>query len=298
MAGGQDWCLQCGAGAPGSLGAPGWRSAAGIAGIVALLVLGAAAAGYAALEKGPRKANVVTTTVAAAAPPVAAVTPPATGTPTTIPPAASTSLPPVSSKAPKIPLQTTTPKATTTPTTPTTTTPTTTSGGTGAANGAEETHSNALVLDTNAASTYNPYALPASSFGDPSLSIDGDTSTGWTAQVEPSTAPKMAAGLVLDLKNPQRLATLMLVTSSPGMTIQIYGANGTTPPTSITDPAWVKLTHSMVASKRHERIKLHDSTHAFRYVTVWISKAQASSAGTPEAPGRVSINELELFPAA
>ncbi|MBA3808887.1 MAG: hypothetical protein H0X28_10935, partial [Solirubrobacterales bacterium] len=26
----QDWCLQCGAGAPGAIGSPGWRSAATI----------------------------------------------------------------------------------------------------------------------------------------------------------------------------------------------------------------------------------------------------------------------------
>jgi CRISPR-associated DxTHG motif protein len=82
------------------------------------------------------------------------------------------------------------------------------------------------------------------------------------------------------------------------MTIQVYGANGQTPPTSITDPAWVKLTHSMLVSKRHERIRLHDTTHGFRFVTVWISRAPAASVGTPEAPGRVSVNELELFPAA
>ena len=50
---GQDWCLQCGAGAPGSLdaGGPSWRSAAAILTATAVLVLGAAAAAYAALNK-------------------------------------------------------------------------------------------------------------------------------------------------------------------------------------------------------------------------------------------------------
>ena len=49
----QDWCLQCGAGAPGSLdgGGPSWRSAATILAATAILVLGAAAAAYAALSK-------------------------------------------------------------------------------------------------------------------------------------------------------------------------------------------------------------------------------------------------------
>ena len=69
MAADQDWCLQCGAGAPGSLGTRGWRSTATILGAVAVLALGAAAAAYAALSKGASKAHVVTATVAQATAP-------------------------------------------------------------------------------------------------------------------------------------------------------------------------------------------------------------------------------------
>ena len=39
-----------------------------------------------------------------------------------------------------------------------------------------------ILLDTNAASTYNPYNYPESEFGDPSLVIDGETGTAWTAR--------------------------------------------------------------------------------------------------------------------
>ena len=49
---GQDWCLQCGAGAPGSLGRrPELALGGGDLTAAAVLVLGAAAAGYAALNK-------------------------------------------------------------------------------------------------------------------------------------------------------------------------------------------------------------------------------------------------------
>ncbi len=82
------------------------------------------------------------------------------------------------------------------------------------------------------------------------------------------------------------------------MTIQIYGANGQAPPTSITDPAWVKLSPSTVDNKRHLRISLKRSKTAFRFVTLWISRAPESQSGTPQAPGHVSVNELELFPPA
>ncbi|HMD56204.1 MAG TPA: hypothetical protein VKG82_01900 [Solirubrobacteraceae bacterium] len=297
MAEGQDWCLQCGAGAPGSLGTPGWRGAATVLGVTVALLLGAAAAGYAALSSSAPKARVVTATVAQASAPA-----PATTTPTPVTPLGPAStptakVPPITIKPPRIPLTTVTPKATTTTppvsTAPATTTPASTeTGGAG-----EETKPSAIVLDTNAASTYNPYNLPAANFGDPSLAIDGDTTTGWTAQVEPATAPSMAAGLLIDLKAAQKLSAIELITSTPGMTIQLYGANGKTVPASITEPAWVALTHSIVVHKRHQRITLRESRRAFRFVTLWISRVPASSVGTPQAPGHISVNELELFSA-
>jgi hypothetical protein len=305
MALGQDWCVQCGAGAPGSLGTPSWRAAATVIGAVAILVLGAAAAAVAALSKGSAKAPVVTKTVAQ-------VIPPPTTTPATAPttpsglattPAAKTPLPSGTVKPPKIPLSAVTPKAsektattpssqtntTSTSTTPssTTTTPTSTTN--------EESQQAAILLDTNAASTYNPYGYAASGFGDPALAIDGDTSTAWTAQVNPETAPKMAQGLLIDLKAKEKVAVLELITSTPGMTVQVYGANGHTAPASITDPAWVPLSAPKVVKKKHLRLALRDSGKQFTFITLWISKAPPASIGTAAEPGHVAINEVELF---
>jgi len=322
----QDWCLQCGAGAPGSLdaGGPSWRSAAAILTAAAILVLGAAAAAYAALSKeATHKTHLVIVKVAQApttAPPTTttpgALTPttPVTPTPTTpgavtptpkasvTPPATNPLLAPGATQPAKIPL-TTTPKSsgtgtTTTPasgneSSPTTTTPA--SGKSGSGTGAEQPV--AITLDTNAAATYNPYGYPASEFGDPSLAIDGDTSTAWTAQVNPAVAPKLAEGLVIDLKTARRLSAVGLVTSTPGMSVQVYGAGGNTLPASITDHAWVPLSSYLVQQKHKMHIKLRDSGKSFRYITLWISKAPAASIGTPQAPGHVSVNELELFPA-
>jgi hypothetical protein len=293
LAPGQGWCLQCGAGAPGSLGTPGWRSAGAILGAAGVLALGAAAAGYAALSKSPRRAPVVT---ALAHTPPAAVPPPAVTAPVPTP-TIKTPIPPLTTTPPKIPLTTPTPKATTTPTTSTPTTTTPSGAGTGGASG-EEAKSTAILLDTNAATTYNPYNYAASGFGDPSLAIDGDPTTGWTAQVDPARAPRLAEGLLIDLKTPQRVAAVQIITSTPGMSIQIYGAVGSAAPTSITNHAWAKLTHSVVMHKRQLRMTLRESKHAFRFFTLWISAAPASAVGTPTAPGHVTVDELELFPAA
>lgn len=318
---GQDWCLQCGTGAPDSLRArtPTWRSAAVILTTLALLVIGAAGAAYAALSKGGGKARPAVSTVAQA-PPTPATVPP---TPATPPPAAPgtattpkigipTTIKP--STVPKIPLSTPTPTPMPSVTPNPIITPTTGAGGSAptskqkAANPSTpvgEANAQALLLDTNAASTYNPYNYAASNFGDPSLAIDGDTSTGWTALVEPSVAPKMAEGLMIDLNTPRKLAAVGLSTTTPGMTVQVYGADGQAPPSSITDPAWAALTPALQAKKRHARIKLGGSggpvqqaaKQPHRFIVLWISQAPTAAVGTPTAPGHVSVNELELFPA-
>jgi hypothetical protein len=314
MAAGQDWCLACGAGAPGSLGTRSWRSAATIAGVVAVLVLGAAAAAVAAMTKGHANAPVVIRTVAQApAPATPAPTTPG-ATPTTpgalgTVPGAKAKLPLGTVKPPKIPLTQVTPKASENPaTTPSTetkaTTPTssTPSGSSPSGSGpsgektSEESQPSAILLDTNAASTYNPYVYPATGFGDPSLAIDGDTSTAWTAAVNPSTAPKLAEGLLIDLKGKQKISAIQIVTATPGIRIQVYGANVATAPTSITDPAWVRLSPPRTVKKRRLRMSLRDSTKAFKFVTVWISQAPPSAVGTAAAPGHVDVNEVELFP--
>jgi hypothetical protein len=99
----------------------------------------------------------------------------------------------------------------------------------------------------------------------------------------------MAVGLAIDLKSPQKLSSLTLQTSTPGMTVQVYGANGSAMPASITDSAWSKLSPSQEVRSGQASIKLGDTTQGFRFVTLWISRAPAS--------GHVSVNEIELFPA-
>jgi hypothetical protein len=155
-----------------------------------------------------------------------------------------------------------------------------------------------IELDTNAASTYNPNGYPAGYFGDPSLAIDGETATSWTAQADPATAPKVAAGLLIDLKSAQKLSAMELTTATPGMTVQVLATGAAAAPASISDPAWVHLTKPVIAKQRKMRLVLSDPAHPFRFLTLWISKARASAAGAPQAPVRVRVNEIELFAAA
>jgi hypothetical protein len=321
----QDWCLQCGTGAPQGLRrGPGWRTVAAILGATTALVAGAAVASYAALNKRSATHTASTATVALTPPtsstPGAATTPTAPGaitptspatstpiTPTTLPttpvtpttPGAITpSLPTGATRPPKIPLPTPTPSggvpipttSTPTPTIPTTSTPTTTTP-------VKKPAPTPILPDTDAARTYNPYNYPATDFGDPSLTIDGDGSTGWTAQLNPAVAPRLAEGVVIDLKTARRVGALKVDTSTPGISFEVYGARGHTPPPSITDPAWTRLAASHAVEKT-QQLKLHSSANPHRFFLVWIVKAPAASVGTAQAPGKVSLNELTLFPPA
>jgi hypothetical protein len=75
------------------------------------------------------------------------------------------------------------------------------------------------------------------------------------------------------------------------MSVQVYGASGSSAPASITDPAWKRLSGLTVAHKRRDRIRLSAASQAHRFVVLWISSAPASAT-------RVTVNELELFPTA
>ncbi len=156
-----------------------------------------------------------------------------------------------------------------------------------------------ILLDTNAATTYNPYSYPESSFGDPALAIDGEPSTAWTAQVQPHSFPNMAEGLLIDLREPTTLGSLELRTPTPGMTVQVYGANGAKAPTTITEPGWVLLSGSHKLKKKVTHLKkLRTERRSFRWVLVWLVKAPASAQGTPTTPGHVALSEVALYPSS
>ena len=155
-----------------------------------------------------------------------------------------------------------------------------------------------ILLDTNAATTYNPYSYPESGFGDPGLAIDGEPSTAWTAQVQAHSFPNMAEGLLIDLREPTKLGSVELRTPTRGMTVQVYGANGAKAPTTITEPGWVLLSGSHKLKKTVTHLKLRTEGHAFRWLVVWIVKAPASAQGTPTAPGHVALSEVALYPPA
>jgi hypothetical protein len=328
----QQWCLHCGACEPGSLGeGPNLRPLTVLALTAAILALGAAVAVAAAIDEhgaAPRSATVAlvpatTPTPTVPTTPAPTATTPATGGATSphgsskgsnllFPPSSSTT------KPPKVTAPTPTPKASGesgstgessgfgsgSTTTPSKTTTTVTGTSTTESQKSKEGSSGSsepptpILLDTDAATTYNPYNYPESGFGDPALAIDGEPSTAWTAQVQAHSFPNLAEGLLIDLREPTKLGKVELRTPTRGITVQVYGAGGAKAPTTITEPGWVLLSGSRTLKKTVTHLKLRTEGHAFRWLVVWIVKAPASAQGTPTAPGHVALSEVALYPPA
>lgn len=326
---GQQWCLHCGACEPGSLGErPNLRPLTVLALTAAILALGAAVAVAAAINEhnAPRPATVAlvpatTPTTVVPTAPAPTATPPGAGSTTTphnsskspnllFPPSSSTAKPPKVTAPTPTPTgagesntsesngsgsgSTTTPsKATTTETGASTTESKPNEGASG-----KSEQPTPILLDTNAATTYNPYNYPESGFGDPALAIDGEPSTAWTAQVQAHSFPNLAEGLLIDLREPTKLGRVELRTPTHGVTVQLYGANGTKAPTTITEPGWVQLSGSHKLKQAVTHLKLRTEDRAYRWLVVWLVKAPTSARGTPTAPGNVALSEVALYPPA
>lgn len=331
---GQQWCLHCGACEPGSLGErPNLRPLTVLALTAALFAAGAAVAVAAAINEHsaaprPKTVALVPATTPTATAPSATV--PSTSAPTATTPSTGATSPHSSSKSsnllfppsattkpPKVLAPTPTPKASGgspstggskgsgsgSQTTPTTTKTTETGTSTNGESKSKEGTGNSeqptpILLDTNAASTYNPYNYPESGFGDPALAIDGEPSTAWTAQVQTHSFPNMAEGLLIDLREPTKLGKVELRSTTHGMTVQVYGASGAKAPTTITEPGWVLLSGSHELKKTVTHLRLRTEGHSFRWVVVWLVKAPASAQSTPTGPGHVALNEVALYPPA
>ena len=308
LAVGQQWCLECGTAVPGRLRtAPGLRSSLGVVGVTLLLVAGAVAAVYAAASSDSKRVTQTTASLPAqtpVSPDVAAVATPAPGTALPAPATATaTATPATATGATKLPSAPQLPAATPTPTptapvtvapttsTPKTTTPTTAvkpNPTTSPTASVPSATSAKILLDTDAASTYNPYSLPPGGFGDPAKAIDGDSQTTWTYQLDPTTAGKTLVGLAINLKSKQTVRSITVATPSPGMTVEFYGATGSELPVSITDPGWAHLA-TRTGIKGQTTVTLKTPAKGLHYLLVWITHAPSGV-----TTGTVGVSELSV----
>jgi len=299
----QDWCLNCGTAASGSLGeGTGWRAAGMVIAITAVLVLGAIGASYAAITSNDGKK-------AAAVPPPAQqqaqATPPATTPPATTPPAASTPTTPSQTtpststgQLPKVTTPKSTPPAaapiTPTQSTPVTPAPSTSTPITPPASGTNNTSTSPstttgqqptqpagpqpIELAGDAGKAYDPYGKSKAS-GEAERAIDDDPATSWYVDLkDPAQA---GLGYAIDLGKLQGIREIDLQTPTPGFRIEVYATDEAELPPDILDTRWSHITNvSDVGTKDDgkQKIVLGAGTSKYRNLLLWFTKPPTDGA--------------------
>jgi hypothetical protein len=276
----QDWCLECGAAAPGRLGPrPSRRPAIGVLALTLFLAGGAIAASYAAVSADSARqasAPVAQLAVQSANPNLDLPQPGRTLSRRYIP-APAVALPtratapqvfhpvvvkPKAAPKPKVVVKAKPKKNSTVAIAPPT--------------------GPLKSISPAGASTYNPYGRSAN-FGNAGAAIDGSSGTAWTADVDPEHRSSLAVGVDLAINPAKGLRALDIRTPTSGFSVEVYGSTGGTP-VSITDPAWTHLAtiHAVAAG---QRVGLGDGRLQIRHLLVWVT-------AVPAGMDKVALSEL------
>lgn len=327
----QEWCLECGAAAvppEQRSGLPGWRTAAAVIAVTLVMASGAVAAAYAALRGGddappaeqvaqaPPADPGVPTPPPVDIPPEEAV-PPVDGSadvpPPVEPPPAE---PPIIDPAPPVAPPPAAPPITPPATPPAAEDPAGGDRGSGTSGKERPKPVTRAPLvpveldpETTPALSFNPLqpgATPPADgspaprvhadtdfTGEPKMAFDGDPNTSWSVTLStPELIAEPQAGLLIDLGTAQKLRRLKLTPTTPGATIEVYGATGETPPESLGDKGW-KVLATQLDVDGPTRITLGEDgvgTKKVRWVLVYFADGPDDGVSTS-----VGISELELF---
>jgi len=144
-----------------------------------------------------------------------------------------------------------------------------------------------VSLGQRAASDYDPLGDDEEHAREASTVTDNDERSTWSTETYRGGLQKDGVGLVVDTSPGGGLAAreLELRTPTPGFSVEIYVAKGSTP-ASITS-GWTKV-GGPVAVRRSETIKLDTAGQRFRRYLVWIRQLASDQQ-------RAEISEILLF---
>jgi hypothetical protein len=154
-----------------------------------------------------------------------------------------------------------------------------------------------IALGADALALYDPYGSAVAK-GDPADAYDKNLGTSWFVTSK-NTSGSMAVGLVVDLEKARHVHTIALATSTPGYTVEVYGAPDGDLPPDVLDARWTHLVNrKQVDETSHdgsraldgaERIALRSHAGDYRYVLLWFTTPPTSGGPT------VRISELQLL---
>jgi hypothetical protein len=307
LADGQDWCLSCGQAQPGRLAnLPGKRAAATVLALTTVLVGGAVAASYAALQDGsaaPGPANATQLAQASTTQPAAPAPVPAPAQPTTAlpvdpaPPADSPTTPDTS----KTPAPAPAPAPTPTPAPPassgssssgssTSSPPKNSKADTRTSTTPADTTPEPMKLDGSASALYDPYTRNTAVGGDATKTLDGDPGTSYPITVA-SGSGSIAAGMVVDLGKQRGIREVDLTTKTPGFKMELYATDSDELPPDVLDTRWAHLkdvSNVGAGAGNKQMISLGSGTTKYRHLLLWFT--------APPADGlTVRVSELKLL---
>jgi serine/threonine-protein kinase len=161
--------------------------------------------------------------------------------------------------------------------------------------GAEKAPSPKLVavsLCQNCAHDYNPFGLDGSKTQNPGqvgLAIDGNPQTAWqTEQYYSGTLGKPGVGIYVDANPGVKARAVVLLTSTPGWSVEIWARNTTPNPNTfpVNPNGWTQVGHAPYVHHT-QRIRL-TGTARYRYYLVWITRL-------PPGQNSASVNEVTLY---
>jgi hypothetical protein len=315
---GQDWCLNCGEAQSGGrrVALPGKRATATVLALTTVLVGGAVAASYAALQDGSEPTP--PTQVAQAPAGASQVTPAPTPAPDAgaAIPAPSTAVPSDTTPAPSDTGSTTLPDAGSTPDIPAPSSSSGSSTSTGSSTSSStstdtsttddstadtrtsttktsttqtETEPVAIDLADGAGSLYDPFKRDTAA-GDAAKAFDGDPNTSFPITVAPGSQ-QIGAGLAVALPKLQGVREIDLKTKTPGFKIEIYATDEEDLPPDVLDTRWAHLkdvTGVGADDDGAETVNLGSGSTKYRHVLLWFT-------APPTEGSTVRISELKIL---
>jgi hypothetical protein len=314
---GQDWCLNCGEAQPGGrrVPLPGKRATATVLALTTVLVGGAVAASYAALQDGTETSTTPTQIAQAPAASQAAPAPAPVPDASAALPSASTAIPEDTTTAtPTDTGSATLPDAGSTPDIPA---PSSSSSSSSASSGSSSTSTGTTTGDTTAdtrtstttkttttpadtapvaidladgaGSLYDPFKRDTAA-GDAAKAFDGDPNTSFPVTVAAGST-QIGAGLAVALPKLQGVREIDLKTKTPGFKIEVYATDEQDLPPDVLDTRWAHLKDvTGVGSDGDgaQTVNLGSGSSKYRHVLLWFT--------APPAEGStVRISELKLL---
>ncbi|MET0601633.1 MAG: hypothetical protein ABW167_06545 [Baekduia sp.] len=318
---GQDWCLNCGEAQPSRrISLPGKRAAATVMALTTVLVGGAVAASYAALQDGTETPATTPTQVAQVPAPAPAPAPDPAAAAAAAAAAASSAVPAEPSTPGPIDTgvlpddggsSTYTPppssddfsdSSSSQGTSSSTETATGNNSGTGDGDSTADTRTStsttpaetepvAITLGEEAGALYDPYKRDTAA-GDAKKAFDADPNTSFPITVAPGST-QVGAGLAVDLSKQQGIREIELTTKTPGFKVEIYATDDTELPPDVLDTRWAHVKDvtgvgSDADAKGKQIIKLGSGATKYRHVLLWFT-------APPTDGSTVRIQELKLL---